>query len=370
MDGKLQARINPPSAPGTFTVGQGKVSGQATAPAIDGEGARTKTEFKDLLFNSNRDKSRERAAKKNGDLSGAKSDEEFFAKLQEQTDAKKRPKPSANLDKEAFMKLFVTQLQNQDPLNPDDSAKMAAQLAQFHGLEQMMNVNQNLETMTKADALGRAVNLVDFVGREVTLESGKLRYESGEVTNAVVQIGGDVPEATLEVRDGAGVIVAEESLGNLSAGENPLQWSGRNKDGQPIADGIYTFTVTGTDLNGAMIPATIRSTVKVTGVDLQTEGGGFFTELGEVDVRDIASVGDPGFRNKLKSMGASLTGEKVKGGVSSKNHANPQNSGLDVSKDPSVSQVPVPPGLASLANPLLKTQSVAQPVANSDKTQK
>ena len=364
MDGKLQARINPPAAPGTFSIGPGKVSGQATAPAIDGEGAGTKTEFKDLLFNSNRDKSRERAAKKNGDLSGAKSDEEFFAQLQEQTEAKKRPKPSANLDKEAFMKLFVTQLQNQDPLNPDDSAKMAAQLAQFHGLEQMMNVNQNLETMTKADALGRAVNLVDFVGREVTLESGKLRYESGEVTDAVVQIGGDVPEAILEVRDGAGVIVAEESLGNLSAGENPLEWSGRNKDGHPIADGIYTFTVTGTDLSGATIPATIRSTVKVTGVDLQTEGGGFFTELGEVDVRDIASVGDPGFRNKLKSMSAPLAGEKTQASAS------PKNPVADVSKDPKVSQVPVPPGLASLANPPLPTRPVANRAANISTPQK
>lgn len=50
-------------------------------------------------------------------------------------------------DKETFLKLLVTQIQNQDPLNPTDSTQFVTQLAQFSELEQMTNVNTNLQAI-------------------------------------------------------------------------------------------------------------------------------------------------------------------------------------------------------------------------------
>ena len=54
---------------------------------------------------------------------------------------------SQELDRDAFLNLLITQLQNQDPLNPTDSVEFTAQLAQFSSLEQLGNVNDNLKQL-------------------------------------------------------------------------------------------------------------------------------------------------------------------------------------------------------------------------------
>src|SRR5438876_921308 len=54
------------------------------------------------------------------------------------------------LDKDDFLKLMLTQMKNQDPMNPLQSHEMAAQLAQFTSLEQLFNVNKNLEGLNKS----------------------------------------------------------------------------------------------------------------------------------------------------------------------------------------------------------------------------
>ena len=51
------------------------------------------------------------------------------------------------LDKDAFLKMLLTQLQNQDPLNPMDNTEFAAQMAQFSTLEQLSNMNEQLNCL-------------------------------------------------------------------------------------------------------------------------------------------------------------------------------------------------------------------------------
>ena len=59
----------------------------------------------------------------------------------------KETKKNDDLGKEAFLQLLVTQLQNQDPLNPQDNSSYIAELAQFSSLEQMTNVAKNIEAL-------------------------------------------------------------------------------------------------------------------------------------------------------------------------------------------------------------------------------
>ena len=61
----------------------------------------------------------------------------------------KETKANDDLGKDAFLQLLVTQLQNQDPLNPQDNGEYIAQLAQFSALEQMTNVAKGLEDLSK-----------------------------------------------------------------------------------------------------------------------------------------------------------------------------------------------------------------------------
>jgi flagellar basal-body rod modification protein FlgD len=68
--------------------------------------------------------------------------------------------PSAQLGKDDFLKLLVTQLQDQDPTQPTDSSQWMAQLAQFSSLEQMTNVNDTLTGMASNQSVTQGVELL------------------------------------------------------------------------------------------------------------------------------------------------------------------------------------------------------------------
>ena len=57
---------------------------------------------------------------------------------------------NGDLGKDAFIQLLVTQLQNQDPLDPVDDKEFISQMAQFSALEQMQNLNTSFKDMQKS----------------------------------------------------------------------------------------------------------------------------------------------------------------------------------------------------------------------------
>ena len=114
--------------------------------------------------------------------------------------------PSSQLDKTAFLKLLVTQMQSQDPLSPSDSTQYVSQLAQFSSLEQMQNLNDNivglavlqqsnagLQQMTDASALmGKDVQFTDPTSQAATW--GKVESIKIKDGVAMLTIGGkDIP---------------------------------------------------------------------------------------------------------------------------------------------------------------------------------
>lgn len=293
MNGQLQSRINPVTPSNSINFSDAPV--KTPEKAKDG-GPQTQTSFKDLLLNSNDDIAKQRAAQKNGDgLRGAKSDAEFAKMLADRMNRENLRTPQNNLDKDAFLKLFVTQMQNQDPLNPDDSAEMAAQLAQFNGLEQMMNVNKNLEKMQAEQAIGRSVGLTSFIGKEIKVGGGRVMLSGGRTTDCRAQLASDAMNTTLEVRNSAGVLVATRELGPLQTGERQIAWDGLDAKGQKATDGVYTLSLTTKTANGQILPIDLTANLTVKGVDLRESGGSFYTEVGPVKVTEVASVGERGY---------------------------------------------------------------------------
>jgi flagellar basal-body rod modification protein FlgD len=79
---------------------------------------------------------------------------------------------SKGIDKETFLKLFTTQLQYQDPLNPMDASAFTTQLAQFSSLEQLYNINDNLKSMTSSQNSLLPALSAGLIGKKVTLNDG------------------------------------------------------------------------------------------------------------------------------------------------------------------------------------------------------
>src|SRR6266702_3305418 len=76
-------------------------------------------------------------------------------------------KKETGLNKNDFLKLFMTQLQNQDPLNPQDSSQFIAQLSQLTQVEQAFNTNTNLANLLTATQNSTDLSLLSFIGKEV-----------------------------------------------------------------------------------------------------------------------------------------------------------------------------------------------------------
>ncbi|NDW04873.1 flagellar hook assembly protein FlgD [Jiella pacifica] len=76
---------------------------------------------------------------------------------------------TASLDYDAFLKLLVAQMSNQDPLNPTDSAEYMGQLANFSSVEQQIHTNTKLDSMMAVSALTQADSLI---GRKITSADG------------------------------------------------------------------------------------------------------------------------------------------------------------------------------------------------------
>ena len=101
------------------------------------------------------------------------------------------------LGKDAFLKILITQLSNQDPLDPLKDKDFIAQMAQFSTLEQMTNMNKSIEQMAalnKASAvsyIGRVIEYTDDDGLPAYSQVGYVRFENGKVILNTVD--GDVP---------------------------------------------------------------------------------------------------------------------------------------------------------------------------------
>ena len=97
--------------------------------------------------------------------------------------------PNASLGKDDFLKLFVAQMQHQDPMNPTDNSEFMAQMAQFSSLEQMSNMAKSNQELVSALSLGQAVGLI---GRSVTYTDAAGAEQSGVVEKVSTEGGSPV----------------------------------------------------------------------------------------------------------------------------------------------------------------------------------
>lgn len=94
--------------------------------------------------------------------------------------------PKSQLGKDAFLRLLVAQLQNQDPLKPMEDTEFVTQLAQFSALEQMTNVAQTQSQMLLAAQLQAASQ---WIGSEVSYIDGEGHTATGVVQSVQVKDG-------------------------------------------------------------------------------------------------------------------------------------------------------------------------------------
>ncbi|MBR9762716.1 MAG: flagellar basal body rod modification protein [Rhodobacteraceae bacterium] len=145
-------------------------------------------------------------------------------------------KPMISSDFETFLQMLSTQLRNQDPLNPVESADFAVQLATFSSVEQQVLTNNLLESLTGQLVTSSMSDLASWVGMEA-LSVAPAHWQGAPVTLAPNPLAA-ADTAILVVRNAAGNVVHE---GQVPLGTDPVDWNGTDSSGNLLPHGRYTF---------------------------------------------------------------------------------------------------------------------------------
>ncbi len=154
------------------------------------------------------------------------------------------------LDKEAFLMLMVTQFQYQDPLNPSEDTDYVAQLAQFSSLEQMMNMNESMNSMVDSQNRQIAINAASFIGKEVVAQGYGISITDGVASKVNYGSDEDIASGVVNIFDANNEMVASVKLEATSAGVHEFEWDGRLADGTIAPNGVYSFAISAQDANG------------------------------------------------------------------------------------------------------------------------
>ncbi len=154
-------------------------------------------------------------------------------------------KSATQAQQDQFMTLLVTQMQNQDPLNPMDNAQVTSQLAQLSTVTGIDKLNTTLESLMGSYQTSQSLEAANMIGYGVLAAGSSISLSEGQGLMGV-EFPNDVDAATVTIKDASGNVVQTMELGAQSAGTLPLLWDGTKADGTTAADGNYTFSVNST----------------------------------------------------------------------------------------------------------------------------
>lgn len=197
----------------------------------------------------------------------------------------------AALGKDEFLKLFITKIENQDPLSPANDEALVAQLAQFSTLEQQIQSKDLLSQLVQSQDAASRARLMELLGRRALVGGDvPLHVAAGAPEPLQLELAGDAARLTVEILDRSGAIVRTLDLGASKAGRIPLGWDGRDEHGLPAADGDYTYRINASDAAGGAVAARGLLSLRIDA--LRAVGGTLLPlSLGRpIDLNDIIEV--------------------------------------------------------------------------------
>lgn len=172
---------------------------------------------------------------------------------------------SSVLGKDAFLKLLITQLQYQDPMNPVENTEFTSQLAQFSQLELLNQMGTSMEQLSQLQGSINNIQALSFIGKQVSAIGNVVEYTGNQI-----DLGFDIDEnaadVTIGIFDKDGAQVKTIAMGPATQGNVHCLWDGKDDAGNPVANGQYQYRVQATNFDGKTIAAKTYATGTVTGV--------------------------------------------------------------------------------------------------------
>jgi flagellar basal-body rod modification protein FlgD len=184
---------------------------------------------------------------------------------------------NSDLGKDDFLKLLVTQLKYQDPLNPMEDKEFTAQMASFSSLEQLTNISEGIDTLSEGTQRQEMLNAVAFIDKEVLAAGDTVSKIGNYVSTLSFSIDEAAGDCYVNIFDQNNNIVETVELGALSAGDYSVTWDGKDYNGQAVSDGIYSVAMAAESTSGEPILINTQVSGKVRGV--RVEGSEYMLTL-------------------------------------------------------------------------------------------
>lgn len=207
------------------------------------------------------------------------------------TAAQTSMKKSLGMNKDDFMKLFIAQLQYQDPLKPQDASAMLDQLSQLSLVEQSYNNNTSLNNLLTAQNNSISLSAVSFIGGSVKAKGNAATYDGSSPTDLKFDLQSSAASAKITITDNSGRNVRTVTLGASRSGLNSYSWDGRDNSGSTLPAGSYKFAVSATSTGGGAVSTTTYTTGKIDGVNLSGTTPQLTIGATSIPLSDVISVG-------------------------------------------------------------------------------
>jgi flagellar basal-body rod modification protein FlgD len=196
-------------------------------------------------------------------------------------------------DYNQFLRLLTTQLKNQDPLSPMDTAQFTNQLVEFSGVEQQIKSNDYLQKLLTINAAGLTAVGLSYVGLNVQSPGTSITFDGAHPAQMSYTMPTGAQTGSFSILDASGNVVFKQDA-DLTSGTHNFSWNGTDNGGNPVAAGTYTLAVGAQDEKGAPLSVKTFTAARVTGVQTG-EDGSVQLMIGDklVNVMDIRQANLP-----------------------------------------------------------------------------
>lgn len=172
--------------------------------------------------------------------------------------------------KDDFLKLLVTQMKYQDPMNPMDSAQMTSQIAQLNTVEGINQLNATVTSLQASLMASQSMQSASLIGKTILADGNSISLLNGSA-NLSMRLEGAAESVVVDVINASGRIIQSVDLGASAAGIKSFTWDGSTNEGGTAPNGQYTFQVNAKKLNQA-VAVTPLTQATVSGVELTSAG--------------------------------------------------------------------------------------------------
>lgn len=134
-------------------------------------------------------------------------------------------KSTTDASADRFLKLLVTQMQNQDPLNPMDNAQVTSQMAQINTVTGLDKLNNTVKEVSSNFGQMQLLQAANLVGHQVMIEGNQLNLDTKGKAVGAYDLDANARTVTIEVMNASGSVVDTIKPGTLAAGRHDFEWT-------------------------------------------------------------------------------------------------------------------------------------------------